>query len=351
MAYEHRVVPPVAVVAHGSGSCADFVARAFADPLREAGYGLVTFEDRTGDISVVTARLAALVDEHRAQLVGGVSLGAHAAVHVAASRPGLAGVLLVMPAWTGPPGTVAALSSLAAAELEVAGLPSVLERLRSTLGARRVIAGPYAEIDESHLADPRLAGELRTSVEAGREAVSRVLGIQPDSATLVVKHGARIPQPTALAALGVTRIVTSDAALAPAVPADASGSAAGTAAAEVVDQPVIFDQGTSDGASVQGMPLYVTDPVIEERLAKATGSADVNLAVQDALAVMAFRRLSYSGRGQRAIVVPVPVSLITSSGLDSLFEALSNHVLLRPVGVRYRGHADTLRRRDCAPRR
>ena len=132
MAYEHRVVPPVAVVAHGSGSCADFVARAFADPLREAGYGLVTFEDRTGDICVVTARLAALVDEHRAQLVGGVSLGAHAAVHVAASRPGLAGVLLVMPAWTGPPGTVAALSSLAADELEVAGLPSVLERLRST---------------------------------------------------------------------------------------------------------------------------------------------------------------------------------------------------------------------------
>ena len=125
-------MPPVAVVAHGSGSTADLVERAFADPLRGAGFELVTFEDRTGDVAIVTARLAALVDEHQAHIVGGISLGAHAAVEVAASRPALAGALLVLPAWTGAPGTVAALSALAAAELEADGLPAVLERLRST---------------------------------------------------------------------------------------------------------------------------------------------------------------------------------------------------------------------------
>lgn len=125
-------MPPVAVVAHGSGSCADFVERAFAGPLRAAGLGLITFEDRSGDVALVTARLAALVDEHGAQVVGGVSLGAHAAVQVAVSRPALAGALLVLPAWTGAAGTVAALSAVAAAELAADGLPAVLDRLRST---------------------------------------------------------------------------------------------------------------------------------------------------------------------------------------------------------------------------
>ena len=124
----------VAVIAHGAGSTGRFVAEAFGPALADAGIELVTFEDRSGDVSEVTATLAALVDGRGAQIVGGVSLGAHAAVAVAATRPWLAGAWLVLPAWTGPPGPVAALSALAAAEVTRDGLDVVLARLRGGPG-------------------------------------------------------------------------------------------------------------------------------------------------------------------------------------------------------------------------
>jgi len=95
--------------APGDGASADLVrmlATRGPGPV-PAGIELVTFEDRSGDVSEVTATLAALVDGRGAQIVGGVSLGAHAAVAVAATRPWLAGAWLVLPAWTGPPGPVA----------------------------------------------------------------------------------------------------------------------------------------------------------------------------------------------------------------------------------------------------
>jgi pimeloyl-ACP methyl ester carboxylesterase len=118
-----------AVVAHGCGSTADLVRRAFARPLASTGLDLVAFDDRTGDVDAVTERLGDLVDDLGAVLVGGISLGAHAAVRVAARRPGLEGVLLALPAWTGPPGAVAALSGSAADEVERAGLEAVLALL------------------------------------------------------------------------------------------------------------------------------------------------------------------------------------------------------------------------------
>jgi len=124
----------VAVIAHGAGSTGRFVAEAFGPALADAGIELVTFEDRSGDVAEVTATLAALVDGRGAQIVGGVSLGAHAAVAVAATRPWLAGAWLVLPAWTGPPGPVAALSALAAAEVTRDGLDVVLARLRGGPG-------------------------------------------------------------------------------------------------------------------------------------------------------------------------------------------------------------------------
>ncbi len=135
---------PVAVVAHGSGSTADFVARAFAEPLTRAGVDLVAFDDRSGDVEVVADRLAALVDDRGASLVGGVSLGAHAAVRVAATRPWLTGALLVLPAWTGPAGAVAALSARAATEVAEHGVDSVLGPLadQGWVGAELARAWP-----------------------------------------------------------------------------------------------------------------------------------------------------------------------------------------------------------------
>ena len=131
----------VAVIAHGAGSTARFVTEAFRPALDDAGIELVTFDERSGDVATVTARLAGLVDRRGAQIVGGVSLGAHAAVSVAARRPWLTAALLVLPAWTGPPGPVAALSALAAAEVTRDGLDAVLARLGDGPGWQGWLAG------------------------------------------------------------------------------------------------------------------------------------------------------------------------------------------------------------------
>jgi pimeloyl-ACP methyl ester carboxylesterase len=131
-----EVGAPAAVVLPGSGSTAEFVARAFAAPLAAAGHALVTADpppSRPGVTDPAEAwglALDALAGEPLA-LVGGVSLGAHAAARWAARRPGAAGgLLLVMPAWTGPPDAVAAVSGATADEVDGLGVEAVLARLR-----------------------------------------------------------------------------------------------------------------------------------------------------------------------------------------------------------------------------
>jgi pimeloyl-ACP methyl ester carboxylesterase len=125
-------VTPVAVILPGAGSSADFVARAFAEALHKAGYGLVTPSPEPGP-GVVDAALRAL-DGAAARygpalrLVGGVSLGAHLAARWAAlSAPaGLAGVLLVLPAWTGKPGAVAGATAASADTIDRLGTDGAL---------------------------------------------------------------------------------------------------------------------------------------------------------------------------------------------------------------------------------
>src|SRR3954451_1827991 len=106
---------PTALIAHGAGSSGDFVRRAFDAPLREAGWRLVSYDLRGhGASTPVTDEGALGLDRHvedmvalarrtGATLLGGVSMGAHAAVLASlhpAAPPGLAGLLLTLPAWT-----------------------------------------------------------------------------------------------------------------------------------------------------------------------------------------------------------------------------------------------------------
>ena len=131
---QHRCLVQVAVLAHGAGSTAEFARRAFAGALAAEGVLAVAIDDRSGDISQVADRLGRAVDAFAAggstQIwVGGVSLGAHAAAVVAASRPWLHGVLLALPAWTGPTADVAGLSAAAARDLRRDGMAPTLGRL------------------------------------------------------------------------------------------------------------------------------------------------------------------------------------------------------------------------------
>jgi pimeloyl-ACP methyl ester carboxylesterase len=123
------LVDRVAVILPGAGSSAGFVSRAFGEAVGAAGYRLVTPSPEPGP-GVVAAALAAL-DEVAAtcpglRLVGGVSLGAHLAARWALRHPHLDGVLLVLPAWTGPPGPVAAATAASADTIDRLGTDGAL---------------------------------------------------------------------------------------------------------------------------------------------------------------------------------------------------------------------------------
>jgi len=119
-----------AVLLPGSGSDEVFVRRAFAGPLRDLGIELDAPAPRRGGDVVAGYRSALDSALRRAPgllLVGGISLGAHvaaawAAQHRAAAGDRLRGLLLALPAWTGPPGDApAALTARATARLVRAG--------------------------------------------------------------------------------------------------------------------------------------------------------------------------------------------------------------------------------------
>jgi pimeloyl-ACP methyl ester carboxylesterase len=132
-------VDQVAVVLPGAGSSADFVRRAFLRPLREAGYGLVAPEPVPGpDLVRASFRvLDAAAAEYgpRLRLVGGVSLGAHTAARwAAACGPGLDGVVLVLPAWTGTPGAVATATAASAELVDLLGTAGALAAAGTAVG-------------------------------------------------------------------------------------------------------------------------------------------------------------------------------------------------------------------------
>jgi pimeloyl-ACP methyl ester carboxylesterase len=128
----------VLVMAHGAGSTADFVTRAF--PGSACGIPVRALEDRTGDVGKITTALNAAVTEALTEaaadaapagvLLGGVSIGAHAAALACLTADGrrVAGCVLVMPAWTGCPDAHSP-TALAAEEVAQHGAEQVLRRL------------------------------------------------------------------------------------------------------------------------------------------------------------------------------------------------------------------------------
>jgi hypothetical protein len=164
-------VDQVAVVLPGAGSSAEFVRRAFARPLREAGYELVAPAPVPGPDLVAASfqALDAAAADHgpRLRLVGGVSLGAHTAVRWTAARctaayaPSAAsaararagadrhaaapaappacpteldGLVLALPAWTGAPGVVAAATAASADLVERLGTAAALAAAGTAVG-------------------------------------------------------------------------------------------------------------------------------------------------------------------------------------------------------------------------
>lgn len=122
-----------AVLVHGAGSTGDAAVRL----LGPAATGFeVRVVDAQGPFDEVVGRIAALAsalatDGRRLSFAGGISLGAHAVASWAAAAAGrdLPELVLAMPAWTGPPEAVAALTAASADEIERDGTAGILARL------------------------------------------------------------------------------------------------------------------------------------------------------------------------------------------------------------------------------
>jgi pimeloyl-ACP methyl ester carboxylesterase len=137
---------PGVVVAHGVGSSARFVVEAFAGPVLAAGARLIAYDlcghgssSPAGDPAAHTldrhvADLAAVVASLAAPpvVLGGVSLGGHAAVRAAGrGAASEAAVLACLPAWTGRATAGEGPHAVIAAEIERSGIGAVIERLRA----------------------------------------------------------------------------------------------------------------------------------------------------------------------------------------------------------------------------
>lgn len=104
--------------------------------------------------------------------VAGLSVGAHAVAAWAARRSGrapLPEIVLVMPAWTGPPDDVAALTAASADEVERDGVARILDRLVDEAGDDWVVDELVRSWTD---ADPaRLAASLRAAAASPAPAL------------------------------------------------------------------------------------------------------------------------------------------------------------------------------------
>ncbi|WP_309113763.1 alpha/beta hydrolase [Saccharothrix sp.] len=158
-----------AVLLPGTASDEVFVRSVFARPLAAAGFALVAPESRSVD-----EHFAALDAAYDGQplVVGGVSLGAHIAARWAVRNPSrCAGVLAVLPAWTGQPdGAPAALAaSASAAVVSAEGVDAAVAGVEGWVG------------DELRRAWPRygaaLAGVLREAASSDAPTVAELRGL------------------------------------------------------------------------------------------------------------------------------------------------------------------------------
>lgn len=178
---------PAVILAHGVGSSARFVAAACGAPLTAAGWRLVTYDARghgastpcpdpadhdlaayVGDLDAVVAASSGVA------VVGGVSLGGHAALRSAADVPRL----VCLPAWSGRATAGDGPHAAVAAEVRRIGVAGVIGRLRGDTAMpawlRDTLVADYARHDAASLTAALLAldgGEAPDDLEVASLAV------------------------------------------------------------------------------------------------------------------------------------------------------------------------------------
>ena len=128
----------IALLAHGAGSCPETALRLLG-PAVPQGVEPVAIDAR-GTVGDIVARLDDAARGKDVVLVGGVSLGAHAAALWSSATGAESELLLVMPAWSGGPDDVAALTAATADDVEAFGIDRVLAAITALAGDDWVLA-------------------------------------------------------------------------------------------------------------------------------------------------------------------------------------------------------------------
>jgi pimeloyl-ACP methyl ester carboxylesterase len=164
---------PAWLLAHGAGSSARFVAAACAEPVLAAGRRLIAYDLRGHGASdpaphvedhhldVHAADLLAVADASSGvlEVVGGVSLGAHAAIRALGERSAplrhVSAAVACLPAWTGASIPGHGPHAANAHEVRSRGVPAMIDRLRSAEGLpgwlRETLLTDYARHDPASL--------------------------------------------------------------------------------------------------------------------------------------------------------------------------------------------------------
>jgi pimeloyl-ACP methyl ester carboxylesterase len=152
-------VARIAILVHGAGSCVATVRRLLAPAVPDDVATVVV--DARGSVDDVVRRLREAASGSEVVLAAGVSLGAHAVALWSLEGGKADALLLVMPAWSGAPDDVAALTSATADAIEARGRDSVLEEVRALAPADWVVR----ELTEgwATYTDAQLAAALRSA--------------------------------------------------------------------------------------------------------------------------------------------------------------------------------------------
>lgn len=161
---------PAWLVAHGAGSSARFITEALGGAVVRAGRRLLAYDlrghgassparhtrDHHLDVHAADLATVAARSDGDIEVVGGISLGAHAAVRAVADGTRCAVALACLPAWTGRAAPGRGPHAAVASRLTEVGVAGHLAAIRDDPGLpdwlRRTLLADWSEHDPSSLA-------------------------------------------------------------------------------------------------------------------------------------------------------------------------------------------------------